>query len=255
MSLLKKSVNWALNKKGYEISKAKKRTTIESQYPEITPSEKRVVEQTRPYTMTTLERQWALIQSLRHVKQHNVGGDIVECGVWRGGNLILATLYGKELNDQRVVWGFDTFEGMSAPEDIDQRLVDDSSAFGKFEESQTQSYNDWCYCSIEDVKSHIQSFDVPDSNIKLIKGKCEDTLKVAENLPEEISILRLDTDWYESTRTELEVLYPRLSNNGVLIIDDYGHWKGAKKAVDEYFDGANLFMHRIDYTCRLIIKP
>ena len=82
----------------------------------------------------------------------------------------------------------------------------------------------------------------------------EDT--IPKNSPEKISILRLDTDWYESTKHELEYLFPRLSSGGILIIDDYGHFKGAKKAVDEYFTKNKIqyFLNRIDYTGRLIVK-
>jgi hypothetical protein len=75
-----------------------------------------------------------------------------------------------------------------------------------------------------------------------------------KNLPEQISILRLDTDWYTSTKIELEVLYKKLVKGGILIIDDYGHWQGARKAVDEYFKNKNIWLHYVDYTCRYIIK-
>jgi hypothetical protein len=75
-------------------------------------------------------------------------------------------------------------------------------------------------------------------------------------LPEQIAVLRLDTDFYESTRHELRHLYPRLVHGGVLIIDDYGHWAGARKAVDEYIaeEGIRLLLNRIDYTGRIAIK-
>src|SRR5437867_1862945 len=83
----------------------------------------------------------------------------------------------------------------------------------------------------------------------------EDT--IPQHAPERIALLRLDTDWYESTKHELEHLYPRLAPHGVLIIDDYGHWVGAKQAVDEYFATQKLkpFLNRLDYTGRLVIKP
>lgn len=87
-----------------------------------------------------------------------------------------------------------------------------------------------------------------------IKGKVEDTLRDERNLPEKIAVLRLDTDWYESTKVELEVLYPRLRPGGVLIIDDYGYWQGARKAVDEYFADRPVLLHRIDHTCRVMVK-
>ena len=91
-------------------------------------------------------------------------------------------------------------------------------------------------------------------NVKLIQGDVAETLLESKNLPEKIAILRLDTDWYESTRIELERLYPLLEPGGVLIIDDYGHFDGARKAVDEYFKAERPWMHYVDYTCRLILK-
>ena len=94
-----------------------------------------------------------------------------------------------------------------------------------------------CYSSLEEVKMNIKlsSGNKSLDNINLIEGKVEDTLKISKNLPEKISILRLDTDWYESTKIELEVLFPKLSKGGILIIDDYGQWKSSRKAVDEFF--------------------
>ena len=91
-------------------------------------------------------------------------------------------------------------------------------------------------------------------NVQLIMGKVEDTLLKKENLPESISVLRLDTDWYESTKIELEVLYPRLVKGGILIVDDYGMWNGSRRAVDEYFKDSNVWLHYIDEDCRLLVK-
>ena len=82
----------------------------------------------------------------------------------------------------------------------------------------------------------------------------EETLKNGENLPNKISILRLDTDFYESTKIELKYLYPLLVEGGILIIDDYGSWLGSKKATDEYFSNKINFMHFIDHSARMIIK-
>jgi hypothetical protein len=85
-------------------------------------------------------------------------------------------------------------------------------------------------------------------------GKVEDTIPA--DIPEKIALLRLDTDWYESTKHELIHLFPRLQKGGVLIIDDYGFWKGARKAVDEYFAENNIqiLLNRIDDTGRMAIK-
>jgi O-methyltransferase len=90
--------------------------------------------------------------------------------------------------------------------------------------------------------------------IHFVKGKVEDT--IPNGAPSRIAILRLDTDWYESTRHELENLYPRLSPRGVLIIDDYGHWAGCRQAVDEYIHSnkIKLLLNRVDYTGRVAVK-
>jgi len=113
--------------------------------------------------------------------------------------------------------------------------------------------NIWAFSSYEKVLNNIKN-NISENNIKLIKGKVEETLLLKTNLPKKISLLRLDTDWYESTKIELEILFPKLSSGGVLIIDDYGSFKGAKKAVDEYFFDKFVWLHNIDDSCRLYIK-
>ena len=112
----------------------------------------------------------------------------------------------------------------------------------------------WCYAPLDAVREAVLSSGYPSRKITFVKGRVEDTLPQAA--PEKIAILRLDTDWYESTRHELETLYPRLVRGGVLILDDYGHWQGAKKAVDEYIEknDLKLFLSRTDYTGRVAIK-
>ena len=91
-------------------------------------------------------------------------------------------------------------------------------------------------------------------NIIYIKGKVEET--IPEIIPGKISLLRLDTDWYESTLHNLNHLFPLLSKGGILILDDYGHWQGARKAVDEYLEKNNvkILLNRIDYTGRIAVK-
>jgi len=108
---------------------------------------------------------------------------------------------------------------------------------------------------LEEVRHNLSNVGYPDDRIKLVKGLVEATLP--NKAPSKIALLRLDTDWYESTRHELIHLYPRLAQRGVLIIDDYGHWEGAQKAVDEYIRDNNLpvLLNRIDYTGRIAIKP
>lgn len=141
---------------------------------------------------------------------------------------------------------------MSEPTDEDVDMQG-RTAHATFAAKKRESHSEWAYAPLDDVKRNIASVSSY-SRVRLVKGKCEETLRDEGNLPERISVLRLDTDWYESTRAELDILYPRLSRGGILIVDDYGHWGGSRKAVDEYFAVAPVYMARIDYTARLIVK-
>ena len=152
----------------------------------------------------------------------------------------------------RKVRLFDTFAGMTLPSETDIGLQDGIGAAERFLANQTATHNEWCYASIEEVSRNFASRGF--HSVTLIKGDVVETLARSENLPGSISVLRLDTDWYESTKAELEVLWPRLSIGGVLIVDDYGHWAGSKQAVDEYFSASPPLMHYVNYTVRTIIK-
>lgn len=209
----------------------------------------------RPYTMTSVERMYALYQSVKYLVGQGIPGDFVECGVWRGGSsmIIAMTLLQCGITD-RPIWLYDTFEGMSEPGSEDKSFSGDSAVKLLEKEDKSVETSIWCYSSIDDVKKNLFSTGYPASNIHFIKGKVEDTLP--SNSHSSISLLRLDTDWYESTKIELQLLYPRLYKGGVLIIDDFGHWEGAKKAVVEYFNQTAIpsLLCRIDYTGRLMVK-
>lgn len=208
-------------------------------------------------TMSWYERLFSTALACKYVVENSIQGDFVECGVWRGGNAILAAGMFKMLGVERKVVLFDTFEGMTQPTDTDIQEKSGKSALAEFNEKQRNGYNDWCFASLDDVKANFMKYGLLDDNVVFVKGDVLDSLSVMQNLPEKVSILRLDTDWYESTKKELETLYPNLSEDGVLIIDDYGAWKGARKATDEYFEGMNhrpLFNY-IDHTGRIGIKP
>jgi len=210
----------------------------------------------KKYSMASTQRLVNTIKSCRYVVENNVPGDFVECGVWRGGNGILAKSIFEYLGSDKNVWMFDTFKGMTEPTSVDVEAIDQTSAQIKFLENQTETHNEWCYASLEDVQKNCLDAGVDVGSFTFIKGDICETLKINKNIPEQISVLRLDTDWYESTKAELEVLYPRLSNAGVLIIDDYGHWEGARKAVEEYFSSQRYkpLFNVIDRTGRSAIK-
>jgi len=204
--------------------------------------------------MTGELRMYAMAQAVEHVFNKNLSGDFVECGVWRGGNLILLNELNNFYSLNRKIIGYDTFDGMTKPNelDIDYKNNKANVLLNKNEKT-SKTENIWCYANLEQVSKNISDHTNIDQ-IELIKGSVEKTLLDKKNLPERISILRLDTDFYESTKIELEILYPLSILGGILIIDDYGHWKGARKAVDEYFKENKHWMHYIDHSCILIIK-
>ncbi len=177
----------------------------------------------------------------------------MECGVWKGGNLILLSSLQESIGASRTIYGFDTFSGMKTPTDYDVDYRGNIVSEMMQNETKINGGNSiHCLASLALVNNNLQDNNAKD--IKLIEGDVAITLKESKNLPEKIAILRLDTDWYESIKVELESLYPLLKPGGVLIIDDYGHFSGARKAVDEYFKGKGIWMHYVDYTCRLVIK-
>ncbi len=206
-------------------------------------------------TMTSTREVVTTILCAKHVALNKMRGDFVECGVWRGGNIIAAKLIFDEMNHQAKLYLYDTFEGMTEPSDKDIYIETGNNAIKDYLLHKKDNYTDWCYSSIEEVKDNIKKAGLNLENIKFIKGDVLETLKDKKSLPKRISILRLDTDWYDSTKIELEILYPRLINNGFLIVDDYGYWEGQKKALDEYFDlRPKPFSNLIDASSRLIIK-
>ncbi len=207
----------------------------------------------KPYTMTSKERMYALYKSTEHIAKKNLPGDIVECGVWKGGSTMLIALTLLHFNNKsKKIYLYDTFEGMSEPTDDDFSLDKNVNAKHFWKKKKKENINLWCFGSLEEVQQNMFSTQYPKDQLVFVKGKVEET--IPEIIPEKISLLRLDTDWYESTKHELIHLFPVLQQNGVLIIDDYGHWAGAKKACDEYFADNPLLLNRIDYTARIAIK-
>ena len=206
------------------------------------------------FTSTSIERMYALYKATQYIAENKIPGDIVECGVWKGGSVMVCALTLKALGEvQRKLYMYDTYIGMSKPDEKDINLKGEK-AIDEWEKSQRETYNDYCYASLEEVKHNMHSTGYPYEHIKFIVGKVEDT--IPRIIPEQIALLRLDTDWCESTYHELLHLFPRIVPGGMLIIDDYGHWKGAKEAVDKYIqeNNVNIFLNRIDYTGRLGIK-
>lgn len=152
-----------------------------------------------------------MVAAVEHAHNENIPGAVVECGVWRGGMLMVALLTLKQLGDNREVWGYDTFTGMTetGPMDTSGVPVGDLAV----PEAEVRAYLG--------------------ERVILVAGDVRQTLTTVE-APESIAVLRLDVDWYENTMACLTALWPRLAPGGVLLIDDYNHWEGCRKAVNAF---------------------
>ena len=203
---------------------------------EATPYDLETISISSKFSMQSQERIWSIIQSTKYIVDNDIKGSFVECGVYKGGTAIAIarTLASMGVKD-RQIWLFDTYQGMTNPTDFDshsgsQTLAADlllATPIGDGE-------NIWASASLKSVQEAVRSVEYPFSLFEFVVGDVLETL--IRNIPSEIAYLRLDTDWYESTKFELQRLYPRVVDQGVITIDDYGHWNGAKKAVDEYLE-------------------
>jgi len=225
--------------------------------PDLDPEVARTIRQVRRYTMTTPQRIAALCDAVEHVVRRDVDGALVECGVWRGGSMMAAALTLLRLGVRdRDLYLFDTFRGMPPPTGKDRRSAYDGySPMGHWQQRQKKDVNTWHYVPAERVRRTLESTGYPPSRLHLVEGLVEET--IPQQAPDDIAVLRLDTDWYQSTQHEMEHLYPRLRPGGVLVLDDYGHYEGARQAVDEYFEehGDRPMLARVDYTGRIGVKP
>jgi O-methyltransferase len=222
---------------------------------DLPPEFIRIYERSRAYSMTSIDRMYGLYEAVRYLEAKRIPGAFVECGIWRGGSSMVMAL---SLLDggapTRDFYLYDTYSGMSPPTDKDVDLAG-GIAQQKFEKFDRGDHSEWCYASLEEVQQNLRSTGYPEDRMRFVRGKVEET--IPNVVPETIALLRLDTDFYESTYHELTHLYPRLMPGGVLIIDDYGHWKGSREATDQYFreQGIIPLLSRLDYSGRMMVKP
>ncbi len=212
-------------------------------------------QQARSFTLTSVECMYTLYQTVRYLQANNVPGDMVECGVWCGGSSMMIALTLKALGDtSRDIYLYDTYAGMTRPESVDVRSQDGMEQVSRWQAFERDGYNEWAHAALDEVRANMRATGYPEDKLHFVEGEVETTIPAAA--PEQISLLRLDTDWYRSTLHELNHLYPKLVRRGALIIDDYGAYEGSRKATDEYFaDRSNpIFLGRIDEAARIGFK-
>jgi len=208
---------------------------------------KQIIETCKKYSWVSVERLMTNIESVEYVNKEGIPGDIVEIGVWKGGSM-LAMMMAHERGAEpphRVFHLYDTFEGMTPAAEVDKDYLGKSAA-----KIMEQSLQYRCISSLDEVRGNIEH------HIETVpKYHVGDILKNTF-VPEQIAVLRLDTDWYESTKHELATFYDSVSPGGIVIIDDYGHWEGCKKAVDEFLEvRPEIKLFSSDYTGRWFYKP
>jgi O-methyltransferase len=226
-------------------------------FPDISPEDLDKIRSVDAFTMTSFERRYHLLRAVHYIVKHQIPGAFVECGVWRGGSMMLVANTLRCVADlTRDLYLYDTFEGMPPPTELD-RDFDNHTAASRMEEDSGIKAESvvWAIAGLQEVIGNMDSTHYPPGKVHFVPGKVEDTIPTT--LPDQIALLRLDTDWYESTAHELRHLYPLVSPGGVVIIDDYGYWKGARRAVDEFLAASpdKILLHRIDDTGRAFVKP
>jgi hypothetical protein len=222
--------------------------------PQAVLTDDEIVRAVQPYTMTGVERILAAVRAVDTILDQGIDGDLVECGVWRGGSMMaMAYALLRRGVSGRMLWLYDTFAGMTAPTAKDVQF--DGAPAADLLARSPRDAAIWAVAALDDVRRNLASTGYPAEMMQFVAGPVEVT--IPRTIPAAIAVLRLDTDWYESTRHELVHLYPLLRAGGVLIVDDYGHWRGSKEATDDYFRDVDLppHLHGIDYTGVLAVKP
>ena len=248
---LKRTTGYRLEKVRPPAPKPKRKPlTFPRYYDEETRA---VIRAVRPWTMTSKEKLFALVTAVRYVVDQRIPGDIVECGVWRGGSMqAIARVLAQRGSTDRELHLFDTFEGMPPPSDDDIQRGGPSAT--ELLATKPKTAWVWAIADLEDVKAGMAHVDYPPERVHYHPGLVEDTIPAGA--PEQIALLRLDTDWYASTKHELDHLYDRVPSGGVVIIDDYDYWDGSRKAVDEFIaqTGARLLLVPMA-SGRIAVKP
>ncbi len=209
----------------------------------VSPSEfSSLYRRIRTRSMCSNARLRGLYRGVGEVVRNGVPGDFVECGSALGGSAALIGLTLRQLGENRDLWLFDTFEGLPAP------TLDDPD----FEIANL--FTGSCLGTLDEVQNLFEQLQIRE-HAHFIKGLFQETLPTAA--VSQIALLHIDGDWYESVKACLDNLYDKVAPGGIIQFDDYGYWKGARKAVDEFFGdrGVEAPLKRLDYSGRFLVKP
>jgi len=216
----------------------------------LSDDEKNILGKSDGWTMCSPLNRHLIMESTKYILRNNIEGDIVECGVWRGGmmQIVARTILSLEVNideqkNVRKLWLYDTFQGMPEPEhELDRDMYRGEHASIKMRREpkfgENGKHTVWCVADLSDVKNGMDLTNYPEVNINFIEGLVEETLP--SQSPLKIAILRVDTDWYSSTKHIMHNLFDKVVKGGVIIFDDYESWEGARTAVNEFFNERNM---------------
>ena len=214
------------------------------------------LDQVRRYTMTSVERLYAMWDAMRYLASAGLPGAVVEAGVWRGGTMMIAALAAMRAGDEtRELWLYDTFSGLPRPDpDLDVDILGNRAIDGWEPRNAGGAKTMWAYADEADVRTNMARTKYPPDQMRFISGLVEETIPA--QAPERIALLRIDTDWYASYKHILEALYDRVVPGGLVIFDDYGQFKGARRAVDDFIAVRKITspLLRVDFSCRMLIK-
>ncbi|MDJ0728376.1 MAG: TylF/MycF/NovP-related O-methyltransferase [Crocosphaera sp.] len=195
----------------------------------------------QPFTLVGPERMESLYNLSQRIDLENIPGDVMECGICNGGTAaILAHFASNTSKYNRTTWLFDSFAGM--PETT------------KEDEEEAKKYIGKDVGDLAKVLTVLNLVNSDMTKVKIVKGWFEDTFPTV-NIPK-IALLNIDADWYASVMLCLDTFYDAVVPGGFISFDDYGHWPGCRKAVDEFFEKRQLSykLHEVDYTARWIQK-
>lgn len=200
-----------------------------------------------PFTMLSEKRLLANLNAIRQVD--SIPGDVVEIGVWKGGSMLAMLLaYDHTNKTDRVFHLYDTFAGLTPPSAVDTAYTGDTASYLLKHNPDAR-----CEATLAETQANVFSTtQYPRKKIQFHRGD----IRTETTAPERIAVLRLDTDFYDSTKHELELFYDRVAPGGVVLIDDYGHWMGCRKAVDEWLvKHPEITLQSIDETGVFFVKP